>query len=106
MSRMRLFALLAFAAFGVASVVLALVPLSWTGSLQAPVGAPVQTARFTCSGAWTPARVTGPSRLPYPLQGSPCGSRTTLQIVSAVDVLLAAGGVWWVLSRRPRTAEV
>ncbi|HLH99521.1 MAG TPA: hypothetical protein VKV06_01965 [Acidimicrobiales bacterium] len=106
MSRSRLLAVFAFAAFGVASVVLAFVPLSWTGSLAAPVGAPVQTAKFTCSGPWTPARVTGPTKLPYPLQGRPCGSRRTLQVIIAVDVLVAAGGVWWLIARRPLTTEL
>lgn len=105
MSRTRLLAVLGFALFGVASVVLAFVPLPWTGILQAPDGA-VLTARFTCSGAWTPARVTGPTNLAYPLQGTPCGSRTTLQIVTGANVLIAAGGVWWLLSRRPRVTDV
>lgn len=103
MSTTRRLVLLALVVFVGYTLYHAVTPWDWTGQLQTPP--PIQSVSYTCGPPWGSAYVHGPRRTAAPLTSTPCGPRTTYQVMTAVDVLCGVFGIALVAGwRRVRRA--
>lgn len=79
-------------AFAVVIVVIAAVPLRWSGQLATPAGAKTETAVFHCPALLGSGNPRGPESTAYPVVGTPCSGRDAERAMAVVDIALGAAG--------------
>jgi hypothetical protein len=94
-----------FGAWLVFIAVRSLMPWTWVGHYTTPSGH-TGSVTYHCGSIWRANSVSGPTEIPYALNGEPCGNRGDMQVASFIDVAVGLGGltgvVWW---RRRQAAD-
>ena len=82
-------------------------PWGWTGDLRTPAGVPAASVNYSCGALWGSPYVHGPEKLAYPIQGTPCGARSSYQVLTGVDALLGVFAIAVIVGwKRVRTPSL